>query len=184
LNFVAIGPGSSSKESAMEVSGTLAVEPFGAVVLDGTEGRAAAPPQAQESSLVQPMPNIMSAEEEKKLEQDGTGDDKESIKVDLSQQATNAAHDSTSNLHASVAANGCTTDVTVLDKWPTDLQNMLETSNGSTQSQDQSRLFLDSDFCSLTLIQGVKHSTCDSAMSFGRGWIEIKEQQRNGCWVG
>ncbi len=132
----------------MEVSGTLAVEPFGAVVLDGTQGRAAAPPQAQESSLVQPMPNVMSAEEEKKLEQDGTGDDKESIKVDLTQQDTNAANDSTSNLHASVAANGCTTDVTVLDK-STDPQNMLETSNGSTQSQDQSRLFLDSDFCSL-----------------------------------
>jgi hypothetical protein len=148
LSFVAIGPGSSSKESAMEVSGTLAVEPFGAVVLDGTQGRAAAPPQAQESSLVQPMPNVMSAEEEKKLEQDGTGDDKESIKVDLTQQDTNAANDSTSNLHASVAANGCTTDVTVLDK-STDPQNMLETSNGSTQSQDQSRLFLDSDFCSL-----------------------------------
>jgi hypothetical protein len=90
----------------------------------------------------------MSAEEEKKLEQDGTGDDKESIKVDSTQQDTNAANDSTSNLHASVAANGCTTDVTVLDK-STDPQNMLETSNGSTQSQDQSRLFLDSDFCSL-----------------------------------
>jgi hypothetical protein len=149
LSFFAIHPGSSSKESAMEVSGTLAVESFGAVVLDGTQGRATAPPQAQELSLVQPMPNVMSAEEEKKLEQDGTGDDKESIKVNLTQQDTNAANDSTSNLHASVAANGCTTDVTVLDKWPTDPQNMLETSNGSTQSQDQSRLFLDSDFCSL-----------------------------------
>ncbi|CAM6041033.1 unnamed protein product [Sphagnum compactum] len=135
--------GSSSEESAMEVSGTLVVEPFGAVVQDGTQGRAAAPPQAQESSLVQPMPNVMSAEEEKKLEQDGTGDDKESIKVDLTQQDTNAANDSTSNLHASVAANGCTTDVTVLDKWPTDPQNMLETLNGSTQSQDQSRVAIE-----------------------------------------